>query len=79
MKTKTTDKETEFVIFCIENVAKQMGLSGSVVYKAFKETGGIEGFLYPSYEALHTQSRQYIVDEVMSYMRNHHATNVLKV
>ena len=58
-------KETEFVIFCIENVAKKLNKSGSEVYQGLKRLHAIDALLYASYETLHTQSKDYIVDEVV--------------
>ncbi|MBR2290920.1 MAG: DUF3791 domain-containing protein [Prevotella sp.] len=63
------DKATEFVVFCIENTATRLGISGDELYKEMKRLGAIERFLYPSYAALHTQSKEYIVDETLEYLR----------
>lgn len=64
---------TEFAVFSIENTARRMNVPGDVVYKALSDTDGIKGFLLPSYPALHTQSKEYIVDEVMAYLKAHHS------
>ena len=72
MRTKDdAQKATEFVVFCIENTAKRMKRSGSEVFRELMKTGGIERFLYPSFPTLHTQSKEYIVNEVTSYIREH--------
>jgi hypothetical protein len=65
------DKQIEFAVFCIENTAKRLGLSGQAVYRALCETDGINTFIIPSYDILHTQSKQYIVDETLEYLRHH--------
>lgn len=65
----TTDKATEFVVFCIENTAMRLGISGDELYREMKRLNAVEDFLYPSYPALHTQSKEYIVDEVLSYLK----------
>jgi len=64
-------RATEFVVFCIENTAEALGVSGDAVYRALAASDGISGFLYPSYPALHTQGKEYIVDEVISYLKEH--------
>lgn len=63
--------KTDFVIFAIENTAKRLGVSGRKIYLALKNINGIQGFLYPSYPALHTQSKEYIVDEVIGFLKEH--------
>lgn len=63
-----TQRETEFVIFCIENTAIRLGVSGAEVYRQLEHSNGISQFLYPSYPALHTQGKDYIVDEIIHYL-----------
>lgn len=63
-----TQKETEFVIFCIENTAMRLGVSGAEVYRQLERSNGISRFLYPSYPTLHTQGKDYIVDEVIQFL-----------
>ena len=62
--------ELEFVIFCIENVAIRLGVDAECVYQAFTEKSDIlNGYIVPEYEALHTQSREYIVDDLLDVMK----------
>lgn len=62
-------RRTEFAVFCIENVAERLRISGKDVVGELAKTNGVECFLYPSYEALHTQGKEYITDEVLEYLR----------
>jgi len=71
-------KETEFVIFCIENTAMRLGVSGFEVYQELKRLDGISSFLYPSYPALHTQGKDYIVNELMQYINQHNPLFIKK-
>lgn len=66
-----SDKQIEFAVFCIENTAKRLETSGQEVYRALCETDGINTFILPSYDILHTQSKDYIVDETLDYLRHH--------
>ena len=60
----------EFVIFCIEEVAQKLQLPGNVVYDLLTEHSRILfNYIVPSYDVLHTQSKQYIVDDIISLMR----------
>ena len=62
--------ELEFVVFCIENVAAKLGMDAERVYQAFTEKSDIlSGYIVPEYEVLHTQSREYIVDDLFDMMK----------
>ena len=68
-KIKNSD-ELEFVIFCIENVAAKLGVDPIQVYQAFTEKSNIlNGYIVPGYEVLHTQSREYIVNDLLDVMK----------
>lgn len=63
-------KELEFVVFCIENVAAALNVNAEQLYKAFSEKSDIlNGYIVPEYENLHTQSREYIVEELLDVMK----------
>ena len=63
--------ELEFVVFCIENVAAKLGVDAERVYQAFTEQSDIlHGYIVPEYEVLHTQSREYIVDDLLDVMKD---------
>lgn len=62
--------ELEFAVFCIENVAEKLGVDATRVYRAFTEKSDIlYGYIVPEYEVLHTQSREYIVDDILDVMK----------
>ena len=62
--------ELEFAVFCIENVASRLGADAKHVYQAFTEKSDIlNGYIVQEYEALHTQSREYIVDDLLTVMK----------
>lgn len=61
-------RATEFAVFCIENTAIRLQCNGFEVFQELQRTDGIRKFLFPSYPALHTQSKEYIVDEVLKYI-----------
>lgn len=71
MKQADKSRKSEFAVFCIENTAERLGISGKEVVDELDKTNGIEDFLYPSFEALHTQGKEYIVDEVLHYIYSH--------
>ena len=63
-------KELEFSVFCIENVAEQLGISGEETYKLLaKKSNILDNYIIPSYDTLHTQGKEYIVNDIVEYMR----------
>ena len=68
-KIRNSD-QLEFVIFCIENVAAKLGVGAELVYQAFTQKSDIlYSYIVPEYEVLHTQSREYIVDDLLDVMK----------
>ena len=54
----------------IENVAAKLGVDAERVYQAFTEKSNIlNGYIVPEYEVLHTQSREYIVNDLLDVMK----------
>ncbi|WP_270643806.1 DUF3791 domain-containing protein [Merdimonas faecis] len=63
-------RELEFAVFCIESVAEKLGIDAERVYQAFTEKSNIlNDYIVPEYEILHTQSREYIVRELLDVMK----------
>lgn len=62
--------ELEFAIFCIENIAIRLGVNAQSVYKDLTEKSNIlYSYIIPEYEVLHTQSKSYIVEDIISLMK----------
>ncbi len=62
--------ELEFAVFCIENIAIRLGKNAEEIYKMLTEESNIlSSYIIPEYEVLHTQSKDYIVDDIISLMR----------
>lgn len=75
IKTITNAKELEFAIFCMENVAAKLGVGAEDVYKGFTDKSDIlNGYIVPGYEALHTQSKEYIVNDIIELMHERGVT-----
>lgn len=64
-RIKSAD-ELEFAVFCIENIAIRSGKKAEEIYQALTEKSNIlSGYIIPEYDMLHTQSKDYIVDEII--------------
>ena len=68
-------REIEFAVFCIENVAARLGRPSDMVYRALAGRGDILGqYIVPCYESLHTQGRDYIVNDILEVMQERGVT-----
>ena len=62
-------KKLDFAVFCIENVAEHLNLNGSEVYLLLTEKSKIlDEYIVEHYDALHTQGKDYIVNDIVEYM-----------
>ena len=60
----------EFIFFCIENVATRLNCDGLSIYLALTEKSDIlYNYILPCYIPLHTQSKDYIVDDILKVMK----------
>lgn len=63
-------KELEFVIFCVENTAIRLGVSAEKVYEVLTaESDILNKYIVPSYDVLHTQDKNYIIDDILDVMK----------
>lgn len=64
------NRELEFAIFCIENIAVHLGMDGKEVYKLLtKDSDILSSYIVPEYEMLHTQGKEYIVNDIVEFMK----------
>ncbi len=65
-KIKNAD-ELEFTVFCIENIAMRLEKNAEEIYQVLAEKSDIlNSYIIPEYEVLHTQSKDYIVEDIIS-------------
>ncbi|MCF0125435.1 MAG: DUF3791 domain-containing protein [Clostridia bacterium] len=64
-----TDNQLEFVTFVIGSLTERINLSEAKIYAILKDADIISGYIVPAYDALHTFSKQYIVDDVIELMK----------
>ena len=58
-----------FTMFCISNVASALGRSLREVYRSMRDGNIIDGYIVPCYDVLHTFSKEYIVEDIISLMQ----------
>ena len=65
----------EFAVFCIENVAESIGKTSGAVYRALAgENGILRQYIVPCYDVLHTQGKEYIVNDILEVMKERGVT-----
>ncbi|MCL2101077.1 MAG: DUF3791 domain-containing protein [Fibromonadales bacterium] len=63
-------KQMEFSVFCIESIAEKLGQTGDVVYEMLtKESSVLNDYIVPCYDVLHTQGKEYIVEDIIDVMK----------
>ena len=62
--------KVEFLIFCIENVAEALGVSGADAYRKLAvESDILSGYIAKNYDVLHTQGCAWIREDLLDVMR----------
>ena len=70
IETIKTAHELEFAVFCIENVAIRLGISGADAYELLAVKSDIlQSYIVPCTDVLHTQGKDYIVEDILGVMR----------
>ena len=64
-----SDDELRFVVFCIENLAEDMNVDPIMVHDALTiESDIVDQYIIPCYETLHTQGKEYIIENLKEVM-----------
>ena len=68
--TEMTQEQSFFAVFCIEAIADELGTTGDNVYKMLVDDSNIlDSYIVPFYDALHTQGKDYIVNDIIGFMK----------
>ena len=62
-------EQLDFATFCIGALSTRLSMTQGEVYNRLKNSGILSDYLVPAYDVLHTFSRDYIVDDLVSLMR----------
>ncbi len=62
--------ELEFAVFCIENVAMRLNSFPEAIYsKLAIDSNILNEYIVPEYEVLHTQGKEYIINDIVELMQ----------
>lgn len=59
----------DFITYCIGNLSRRLNLSAVEVYRRLKQSGILYGYIVPSYDVLHTFGKEYLMEDLIEYMR----------
>lgn len=59
-----------FIAFCIEQYKVANNLDGAAVADLFKKHG-VADYLYEHFDILHSQSRQWLLEEIKDFISKH--------
>jgi len=59
----------DFVTFCVGAVALSLKMSRTDVFARLKKANLVHDYIVPGYDALHTFSRHYIVEDITDMMK----------
>ena len=64
-----SSRQMEFAVFCVGCVAEALNRPATEVYDLLKSNGLLRDYIVEFYDVLHTQSREYIVEDIIRAMK----------
>lgn len=61
--------ELSFSIFILYSLAEKWKKTPSMVYKILNNTGILDGYIIAGYDMLHTQGKEYLVEDITEFVR----------
>ena len=62
-------KELSFSIFMIYSLADKWNMTPVAVYNILNTTGILDNYVIACYDVLHTQGKEYLVEDITDYVR----------
>lgn len=59
-----------FAASCVEGAARKLGVPYIEVYERMKKVELIDNYILKHYDTLHTESREYLIDDVIECLNN---------
>lgn len=61
--------QLDFAVYCIGLLASKLGMNQTEVYDRLKKSGTLDGYIIKGYEPLHSFGSDYLVDDIIEYMK----------
>lgn len=62
-------EQLDFVTYCIGNLSIRLHLPQRIVYTKLKNSGILDNYIIRGYDVLHTFGKDYIMNDLISYMQ----------
>lgn len=59
-----------FAASCVEGAARKLGVPYIEIYERMRKVDLISKFILPHYDTLHTESREYLIEDVIECLTN---------
>lgn len=63
------EKEIDFVVFCIENLAEYLNIDSIDAYSLLSKNKLIDEYIVENYNVLHTQSKKWIMEDLVEALK----------
>ena len=63
------ERELRFSIYMLYALAEKWKKTPSAVYKILNATGILDNYIIAGYDMLHTQGKEYLVEDVTEFVR----------
>ncbi len=63
------DNALDFVTYCISKLAHELNMSQGKLYGLLVKSKILTGYLVPSYDVLHTFGSRYLMEDLVSLMK----------
>lgn len=63
------EKELDFSVFLLYSLANKWKKTPADVYQILDSTGILDSYIIPCYDTLHTQGKEYLVEDITEYAR----------
>ena len=63
------EKELDFSVFLLYSLASKWKKTPADVYQILDSTGILDSYIIPCYDVLHTQGKEYLVEDITEYAR----------
>lgn len=63
------ENELTFSIFILYSLADKWNMKPAAVYNILNTTGILDNYVIACYDVLHTQGKEYLVEDITDYVR----------